>query len=87
MKIILGIGNPGRQYEGTRHNIGWAVLDELARRHNLGPWQRKWQSEVSAWRLADGDQALLLKPQTYVNLSGEAAQAALAFHKAPNQSA
>jgi PTH1 family peptidyl-tRNA hydrolase len=90
MRCILGIGNPGATYDGTRHNLGFAVVDEIARRHAaaLGAWQRKWSAEVCAWRLpatlvpADGDErALLIKPQTFVNLSGEAAQAVLAFHK------
>ena len=85
MRIVLGIGNPGREYERTRHNIGFLVIDELARRHDVGAWQNKWKSDVADWRLPPvlgGDRALLIKPRTYVNLSGEAAQAALAFHKA-----
>ena len=67
-----------------------AVVDEIARRHGLGEWQKKWSALVCAWRLpqtlvpADGDDhGLLIKPQTFVNLSGEAVQAVLAFHKIP----
>jgi PTH1 family peptidyl-tRNA hydrolase len=87
MRAILGIGNPGANYADTRHNCGFMVLDALARRHRLGPWSRRWNAQVCDWRLPPGldsggsDRALLLKPQTYVNLSGESAQAALAFHK------
>jgi len=86
MRIVLGIGNPGREYERTRHNVGFLVIDELARRHAVTAWQNRWKSDVADWRLPatlGGDRALLIKPRTFVNLSGEAAQAALAFHKVP----
>ncbi len=89
MRCVLGIGNPGREYDGTRHNLGFTVLDALARRHALGSWRRDWQAQVCEWRLPermqrDGcERALLLKPSTYVNLSGTSAQAALAFFKIP----
>ena len=85
MRVILGICNPGATYERTRHNCGFLVLDELARRHGLGGWSKRWNALVCDWRLSDplaGERALLVKPQTYVNLSGESAQAVLAFHKA-----
>ena len=84
MRLVLGIGNPGAEYDGTRHNLGFAVIDELARRHGLTSWSKRWQSEVCEWWLPvswGGDKALLIKPRTYVNLSGEAAQAIIAFHK------
>jgi peptidyl-tRNA hydrolase, PTH1 family len=86
MRVVLGIGNPGPTYAKTRHNCGFLVLDALAKRHGLSAWQRRWNAEVCDWRLPEslgGDRALLLKPQTFVNLSGESAQAALAFHKIP----
>lgn len=84
MRVILGIGNPGPNYDQTRHNCGFMVLDALARRHGLQGWSKRWNAQICDWRLPTelgGDRALLLKPQTYVNLSGESAQAALAFHK------
>jgi peptidyl-tRNA hydrolase, PTH1 family len=84
MRVILGIGNPGSAYERTRHNCGFLVLDELARRHALGDWSKRWNALVCDWRVPEalgGGRALLVKPQTYVNLSGESAQAVLAFHK------
>lgn len=84
MRVIVGIGNPGREYERTRHNAGFMVLDLLAARHGVGAWSGKWRSDVAEWRLPEtlgGDRALLVKPRTYVNLSGEAVQAVLAFHK------
>lgn len=84
MRVILGIGNPGAEYQDTRHNCGFLVLDELVSRHLLGPWSKRWSSLVADWPTAPGDGTVaLLKPQTYVNISGEAAQAALAFYKIP----
>ena len=82
MRIVLGIGNPGAEYHGTRHNLGFAVLDELARRHGSPRWARRWQAEAADLALAGG-RALLLKPTTFVNQSGACAQAVLAFHKLP----
>jgi PTH1 family peptidyl-tRNA hydrolase len=85
MRVILGIGNPGKEYEGTRHNIGFMILDELARRAGAAfSRQKKWDCDLADWQLPaslGGDRALLLKPKTYVNRSGQTAQAALAFHK------
>lgn len=84
MRAVIGIGNPGAEYDGTRHNLGFAVVDELARRAGTGGWQSKWKSLVADWRLPAGhpaERALLVKPQTYVNLSGDAALAVMAFHQ------
>jgi len=80
MPVILGIGNIGAEYVGTRHNVGFAVIELLAQRAGVASWARKWQSDVSDWR-RDADRVLLVKPRTYVNHSGEAAHAILAFHK------
>ena len=80
MKVILGIGNPGRQYDRTRHNLGFMVIDELAARAGITSWRERWDGLVAEWRSAAGV-VLLVKPMTYVNLSGQVAQAALAFHK------
>lgn len=82
MRVILGIGNIGAQYAGTRHNVGFDVVDLLAQRAGVASWSRKWQSDVAEWRRGD-DRVLLVKPRTFVNVSGEAAQAVLAFHKLP----
>ncbi len=84
MRVVLGIGNPGPNYDQTRHNCGFMVMDALARRHRLEGWSKRWNAKVCDWRLPESlgaERALLLKPQTFVNLSGESAQAALAFHK------
>jgi PTH1 family peptidyl-tRNA hydrolase len=83
MKIVLGLGNPGAQYERTRHNIGWLVLDELARRHGIEISKRLADSRLGAGvLLRDGasEKLLLAKPQTFMNLSGRAAQGLLRFY-------
>jgi PTH1 family peptidyl-tRNA hydrolase len=78
MKAIAGLGNPGPAYEGTRHNIGFAILDELAQRWRV-PFKR-WKSLAEVAVARDRD-ALLVKPQTFMNASGEAVQRIVAFHK------
>ena len=80
MKLIVGLGNPGRKYEGTRHNVGFAVIREVARRHATSRPKTGFQSE---WLEADlrGQKALLLLPQTFMNLSGNAVGAAFDFYK------
>jgi PTH1 family peptidyl-tRNA hydrolase len=71
MKIIVGLGNPGRRYEATPHNLGFQVVDELARRWSLSFREvRQARAEVAEGMLA-GKPALLVKPQTFMNLSGE----------------
>ena len=77
--LVAGLGNPGREYEGTRHNAGWLVADELARRHG-GSWRSKFSGSLSEMRLGERRLALL-KPETYMNESGRAVQAAAAFFK------
>ncbi len=81
MKLVVGIGNPGPEYAQTRHNCGFMTCDLLAAEHAAAfARHRKWKSQLAELRLAD-EKVLLLKPQTYVNRSGEAVLAALAFHK------
>jgi len=84
MKLVFGLGNPGRRYEGTRHNIGAMVVAELARRHATGPAKEKFRAEAIEAQLA-GESALLLVPTTYMNLSGSSVQEAQAFYKLPLQ--
>lgn len=81
MKIVVGLGNPGSQYKDTRHNIGFLVVDELARRWNTTSWRRRFQAEVTEHR-AIGP-VLLMKPQTFMNLSGAAVREAANFYKVP----
>jgi peptidyl-tRNA hydrolase, PTH1 family len=75
MKLVVGLGNPGRQYADTRHNIGFRVLDEVARRFPVQPIRSDQIMEMSQAAI-DHDHLLLLKPQTYMNLSGLAVQRA-----------
>ena len=79
--LVAGLGNPGREYERTRHNAGWLVLDELARRHD-GSWRSKFSGSVAEVRL-DGLRLALLKPETYMNESGRSVGAAARFFKVP----
>jgi PTH1 family peptidyl-tRNA hydrolase len=79
--LVAGLGNPGREYERTRHNAGWLVLDELARRHR-GSWRSKFSGSVAEVRL-DGLRLALLKPETYMNESGRSVGAAARFFKVP----
>jgi peptidyl-tRNA hydrolase, PTH1 family len=78
MKAIVGLGNPGRDYEGTRHNVGFEVVDELARR---------WDARLRSWKgiaetvVVRDRGAILVKPTTFMNLSGEAARTVAAFYK------
>jgi PTH1 family peptidyl-tRNA hydrolase len=79
--LVAGLGNPGREYERTRHNVGWLVADELARRHG-GSFRSKFSGRLAEARLADLRLALL-KPETYMNESGRSVGAAARFYKAP----
>ena len=76
MKIIVGLGNPGRKYERTRHNAGFVVIDSLAKLHACEVVQEKYQAIVGACRIED-DKVLLVKPQTFMNNSGMSVGAAL----------
>src|SRR5215510_3161056 len=77
--LVVGLGNPGREYARNRHNAGWMVLDEIARRH-AASWKGKFSSQVAEVRL-DGHRVALLKPETYMNDSGRAVGAAARFFK------
>lgn len=80
MWLIVGLGNPGKQYEGTRHNVGFRVIDELARRGGSGGFTSQFKGEVAKVDVGR-ERAVLLKPLTYMNLSGESVQGAMAFFK------
>jgi len=77
--LVVGLGNPGREYARSRHNAGYLVVDELARRHG-GAWRSKFSGQVAEIRL-DGHKVALLKPETYMNESGRAVGAAARFFK------
>jgi PTH1 family peptidyl-tRNA hydrolase len=77
--LVVGLGNPGREYARTRHNVGWLVADELARRHD-GSWRSKFNGQLAEVRI-DGHKVALLKPETYMNESGRSVGAAAQFYK------
>lgn len=83
MKLVVGLGNPGRKYAGTRHNIGFEVVGELARRHSGGAAPRR-DFEAELWEvLIGGMRVLLAAPQTYMNLSGRSVRRVVDFYKLP----
>jgi PTH1 family peptidyl-tRNA hydrolase len=77
--LVVGLGNPGREYARNRHNVGWMVVDELARRHG-GSWRAKFNGQLAEIRI-DGHKVALLKPETFMNDSGRSVQAAVKFFK------
>jgi peptidyl-tRNA hydrolase, PTH1 family len=82
MKLLVGLGNPGAKYQNNRHNIGFMAVDRIAADHGFGPWKKAFHGLVAEGRLGDA-RVILLKPETFMNLSGQSVQAALAFHKLP----
>lgn len=80
MRLFVGLGNPGKQYQLNRHNIGFMALDVIVERHKFSGWEKKFQGLVSSGSLG-GEKVLLLKPQTFMNVSGQSVQAAAAFYK------
>src|SRR5438105_8428596 len=77
--LVVGLGNPGREYARNRHNVGWMVVEELARRHGAS-WRSKFNGQLSELQL-DGHKVALLKPETFMNESGRSVAAAARFHK------
>jgi len=80
MQIFAGLGNPGAKYAGNRHNIGFMAIDRIAEEHGFGPWKNRFQGEVSEGRLGP-DRMLLLKPMTFMNLSGQSVGEAMRYFK------
>src|SRR5262249_375414 len=80
MKLVVGLGNPGKRYEGTRHNVGFAVVDALAEGPSVSGFKSQFEAEVAEWH-EDGEKGLLLKPETFMNLSGRAVRQALDFYQ------
>jgi PTH1 family peptidyl-tRNA hydrolase len=80
MLLFVGLGNPGPQYVGNRHNIGFMAVQAIARRHHIAPFRRKFQGVAVEGTLA-GEKLLLLLPGTYMNESGRAVQEAVRFYK------
>ena len=80
MKLLVGLGNPGAKYAGNRHNVGFMALDRIASDHGFGPWRGKFQGQISEGRLGD-EKVVLLKPETFMNRSGQSVGEALRFFK------
>jgi peptidyl-tRNA hydrolase, PTH1 family len=80
--LIVGLGNPGKEYDGTRHNIGFACIDEFAKANDFDPWVEKkdLKCHLASTQLGES-RVLLVKPTTFMNLSGEAVQAVANFYK------
>jgi peptidyl-tRNA hydrolase, PTH1 family len=84
LSLVAGLGNPGREYEHTRHNLGWVVLDALARKHDLS-WKRvaQFDADVARWDLPAGTR-WLMKPLTFMNNCGRSVGAMARYHKLEN---
>ncbi len=82
MRLIVGLGNPGRRYRGTRHNIGWDVLDQLARQHGVRIDTEDGWADVGRGTIG-GERVLLARPETYVNVSGTAVADLRRRHRIP----
>ncbi len=80
MRLLVGLGNPGSRYVNNRHNIGYMAVDEIVRRHGFGPWRRRFQSLISEGRIGPA-KVLCMKPETFMNESGQAVGEALRFYK------
>lgn len=80
MILLVGLGNPGTEYALTRHNVGFMAVDEIVHRYSFDGWTKKFKGEVCAGTI-DGEKVLVLKPHTYMNLSGESVLAVASFYK------
>lgn len=84
MKLVVGLGNPGAKYAAHRHNIGFMCLDAIVAAHGFGPWKSKFQGAVVEGRFGS-DRVVLLKPETFMNNSGQSVSACAQFYKIPPQ--
>ncbi|WP_134685256.1 aminoacyl-tRNA hydrolase [Brevibacillus migulae] len=80
MKLIIGLGNPGKKYEDTRHNVGFMTIDKISDKYSIPVQQNKFKALVGEGRIGT-ERVLLVKPQTYMNLSGESVGEILRFYK------
>ena len=80
MYVVVGLGNPGKQYENTRHNVGFNVIDILAKEYDISVTKIKHKALIGEGRIGS-EKVLLVKPQTYMNLSGESVRAVMDFYK------
>src|SRR5439155_15881334 len=80
MLLLVGLGNPGAGYAGNRHNVGFMVVQAIAKRHNIGPWRRRFQGVTTEGPIGS-ERVLLLLPGTFMNESGRAVAEAAHFYK------
>lgn len=80
MQLWVGLGNPGSKYAGNRHNIGFMAVDRIAQDHGFGPWKKKFQARISEGDLGT-EKVILMKPETFMNRSGQAVAEAMRFYK------
>ena len=80
MYIIVGLGNPTREYENTRHNIGFAIIDKIAKSHSIDVLEKKHKALIGKGMI-NGNKVILVKPQTYMNLSGESVRSLVDYYK------
>ena len=80
MHLLVGLGNPGEKYAKNRHNVGFMALDRIHERHGFSPWRSRFSGEVSEGRIGS-HKVMLLKPETFMNLSGQAAGEAMRYFK------
>lgn len=80
MKLFVGLGNPGKKYTNNRHNIGFMALNQIASDHSFSPWKNKFQGQITNGKLGD-EKVILLKPETFMNLSGQSVSETIKFYK------
>ena len=80
MKMVVGLGNPGREYEKTKHNIGFMVIDAMAAKEAHTPWREDFKALITTITI-DGEKVLLVKPQTFMNASGESVGPLMRYYK------
>ncbi|SHF56651.1 peptidyl-tRNA hydrolase [Litoreibacter ascidiaceicola] len=80
MKLFVGLGNPGAKYSQNRHNIGFMAVDRIAQDHGFAPWKSKFQGQITEGRLGH-EKVMMLKPETFMNLSGQSVGEAMRFYK------
>ena len=85
MWILVGLGNPGKEYQDNRHNIGFMAVDEIAREYGFPAFSKKFEGELTEGRI-DGEKVVLVKPMTFMNVSGQCVQKVQRFYKVtPNR--
>ena len=80
MKLFVGLGNPGKKYTNNRHNIGFMALNQIANDHSFSQWKNKFQGQITDGKLGD-EKVILLKPETFMNLSGQSVSETIKFYK------